>query len=219
MGHDEGTAGGLSRSQRLGDRYATHNLQRGRGFLYGGADRVQAMRALLPEAPGRVLDLGCRDGALAAALHLPPDGVVGADIDHEALVSARAREALRPCRADLWGPLPFASGAFDLVVAGEILEHVPFPEELVAEMARVLRPGGRVVGSVPNAFRFKNRLMFLAGRWFEQDPTHLRQFSPRSLRELLEARFSSVEIRACVGRLARLWPRALGNDLVWTGLR
>ena len=204
------------RTQRLGARYAAHNLTRGRGFIYGGEERLEAMRDLIQGGSRVVLDLGCRDGALASALGLPAENVVGADIDYEALLAARDRCALRPCLADLWGPLPFRSDSFDLVLAGEIIEHVPFPEDLVEEMARVLNTGGRVVGSVPNAFRLKNRLSFLAGRWFDVDPTHLRHFSPGSLRGLLEQHLTVVEIRPCVGRWVFAFPHATANDLVWS---
>ena len=208
------------RQTALGERYAGHNRARGRGFIYGGAQRTEALRAFLRiPGDGLVLDLGCRDGSLAEALGLPGDRTVGADIDAEALVAARAAGAESPCRADLWGGFPFRDGAFAAAVAGEIVEHVPFPQEFVAEVARVLRPGGTVVGSVPNAFRLRNRLVFATGRWFETDPTHLRQFSPTSLRQLLEHRFTEVRIRPCVGRLAGVWPRMFGNDLVWTGVK
>ena len=204
----------MSAGDDLGQRYARHNLLRGRGFVYGGAERVRELRrAIGPISDGRILDLGCRDGSLAVALGLPADRTVGADIDESAIRSSDGR--LKPCLADLWRGFPFRSESFDLVLAGEIVEHVPFPETLVGEGERVLRPGGRIVGSVPNAFRLKNRILFLAGRWFERDPTHLRQFSPGMLRALLSARFDVVEIHPCVGRLSPAWPRMFGNDLVW----
>jgi 2-polyprenyl-3-methyl-5-hydroxy-6-metoxy-1,4-benzoquinol methylase len=203
---------------KLGERYARHNLARGRGFVYGGEERIRELRravGVIP--PGQILDLGCRDGSLAAAIGLPGGRTVGADIDTAALSAADGH--VRPCAVDLWKGFPFRSEAFDLVVAGEIVEHVPFPDELVAEAERVLRPGGRLVGSVPNAFRLKNRLLFLSGQWFERDPTHLRHFSPGALRSLLGTRFERVDIRPCVGRLSGIWPRMFGNDLVWTAVK
>lgn len=204
----------MSAGGTLGERYARHNLRRGRGFIFGGRGRVRALRSAIGKPPpGRILDLGCRDGSLAKALALPPQRTVGADIDEEALHATDG--LLRPCLADLWKAFPFRSDSFDLVVAGEIVEHVPFPDAFIDEARRVLRPGGRIVGSVPNAFRLKNRIAFASGRWFEVDPTHLRQFSPHMLYELLSSRFERIEIRPCVGRLSPLWPRMFGNDLVW----
>jgi SAM-dependent methyltransferase len=207
------------RQTALGERYAGHNRARGRGFIYGGGERTAALRALFAiPSDGLVLDLGCRDGSLAAALGLPSERTVGADIDAESLTAARLHIS-KPCRVDLWGGFPFRDDAFEVVVAGEIVEHVPFPPEFIAETARVMRRGGRVVGSVPNAFRLRNRMIFASGRWFEADPTHLRHFSPSSLRALLDPHFSEVRIRPCVGRLAPVWPRMFGNDLVWTGVK
>jgi SAM-dependent methyltransferase len=205
----------VSAGGTLGERYARHNLSRGRGFIYGGRGRVRQLRSAIGSPPsGRVLDLGCRDGTLAKALSLPAGRTVGADIDEEALHEANG--LVHPCLADLWKAFPFRSASFELVVAGEIVEHVPFPDVLIEEARRVLRPGGRIVGSVPNAFRLKNRIEFLSGRWFERDPTHLRQFSPLMLYELLATRFERIQIRPCVGRLSPLWPRMFGNDLVWS---
>lgn len=208
---------GGSRSTALGDRYAEHNRSRGRGFVYGGSDRVDALRALLGDTSGRVLDLGCRDGSLAKALGLTRERTIGADIDAEAL--AAARDVLTPCRANLWGEFPFRDDSVDLVVAGEILEHVPFPADFLGEIARVLRPGGRVVGSVPNAFRLKNRLLFLVGRSFESDPTHLRQFSPSMLASALGSHLTRVRVTPAVGRWVGVWPRMFGVDLVWTAVK
>jgi SAM-dependent methyltransferase len=209
-----------SRSASLSARYADHNRGRGRGFIYGGQERIDALRrAIGSPAAGWTLDLGCRDGSLASALVLPPDRTIGIDIDQEALDASAASGIFKPCRGDLWGALPIRTESLDLVVAGEIVEHVPFPSDLVAEVARVLRHGGRFVGSVPNAFRLKNRLTFLRGAWFEPDPTHLRQFSPEMLRSMLALHFTSIQITPCVGRWASTWPRMLANDLVWSAVR
>jgi hypothetical protein len=86
------------------------------------------------------------------------------------------------------------------------------------EVDRVLRSGGVFVGSVPNAFRVQSRLRFLRGRAPEDDPTHLRMFSPGSLRELL-AGFEPVELEFVGGRYRRLHPRLLARDLVFTARR
>jgi SAM-dependent methyltransferase len=147
---------------------------------------------------------------------LPARATVGIDIDAIALHDARVNERLLPVVANLWtGELPVRTGAVDVAVAGEILEHVPFADELLREVARVLRPEGVLIGSVPNAFRIPNRVAFALGRDFEKDPTHLRHFSISGLRQALTASFSDVAIRPCVGRFTPLAPRLLANDLVW----
>ena len=121
-------------------------------------------------------------------------------------------------QANVEEPLPFEDGSFDAVVAGELLEHLQFPDGLVAEIHRVLRPGGRLVGSVPNAFRVQSRLRFLRGRPPEDDPTHLRMFSAGAMRALLSA-FDDVEIDFVGGRYARLNGRLFARDLVFSAVR
>jgi SAM-dependent methyltransferase len=209
----------MGRSRALGAIYTAHNRTRGQDFVYGAEERVRALRRLLPPSPRRVLDLGCRDRALAAALGLPTARTIGADIDLSALARATRERRLAPVACDLWGSLPFADDSFDLVLAGEVLEHIPFPDTLIAETSRVLTPDGAIVGSVPNAFRLKNRVRFLFGRTFEDDPTHLRHFSPTSLAALLGRFFSEVTVVPCVGRLVRIAPRLTANDLAFSARR
>jgi SAM-dependent methyltransferase len=121
-------------------------------------------------------------------------------------------------QANVEEPLPFGDASFDAVVAGELLEHLQFPDALVAEIRRVLRPGGVLAGSVPNAYRVQSRLRFLRGRPPEDDPTHLRMFSPAALEELL-AGFERVELRYVGGRYARLNARLFARDLVFTAAK
>ena len=211
------------RGVALRELYEEHNTTRGPGFVYGGQQRVAALRELAADSLSgarTIIDLGCRDGALTEALGAPSGSTVGIDIDRRALRRALEYRRLLPCAADLWcRSLPLCDNSADVVVACEILEHVPFPEHLLDEAARILRPGGVLLGSVPNAFRFKNRIAFAAGRPFEHDPTHLRQFSYRAIFALLSSRFLDVQIRPCVGRFVSVAPRLMANDLAWAARR
>ena len=78
----------------------------------------------------------------------------------------------------------------------------------------MLRPGGTFAGSVPNAFRLQSRLLFLAGRPPEDDPTHLHMYSPAALEALL-AGFAPPELSFVGGRFRGLHPRLLARDLVF----
>ena len=82
----------------------------------------------------------------------------------------------------------------------------------------MLRPGGELVGSVPNAFRVQSRLRFLRGRPPEDDPTHLRMFSPEALRELLGA-FDASRSTSSAAAYARLNARLFARDLVFSGTK
>ena len=201
--------------EELSRRYAEHNRnERGRGFVFAGPEREELFKRYVGGPGRRVLDLGCRDGALTQA-YLAGNEVVGVDADQDALAEA-ARLRIETRWADLDQPLDLPDVSFDVVVAGELLEHVRDPERLVGEAERLLRPGGTFVGSVPNAFRLKNRLRFLLGRKPEDDPTHLHMFSPGEVRVLLR-RFDEPELRFIAGRLVRLHARLFANDMVFAG--
>lgn len=106
---------------------------------------AQARGALIPapQRPGAVLlDVACGGGLMAGRI---PSGYrhVGVDLTASAL-SVAAAHGLEVVRGDV-GALPFADGGADVVVAGEILEHVTDVDGTVAELVRVLRPGGTVV--------------------------------------------------------------------------
>jgi SAM-dependent methyltransferase len=200
----------------LGERYEAHHRdRRDEGDFVFVPERIPILREAIGQGK-KVLDLGCRSGALTRHF-LEGNEVVGLDVDAAALAKAEAL-GIEPVQADVEQPLPFDSASFDAVVAGELLEHLQFPDALVAEIHRVLRPGGVIAGSVPNAFRLQGRLRFLRGRPPEDDPTHLRMFSPEALRELL-AGFEGVRLAYVGGRYRRLQPRLLARDLVFSGRR
>jgi SAM-dependent methyltransferase len=200
----------------LQQRYEEHHRERrDDGDFVFVPERIP----LFVEAIGRgkrVLDLGCRSGALTRHF-LQGNSVVGLDVDAAALEKARAL-GIEPVQGNVEDPLPFEDASFDAVVAGELFEHLRFPDALVAEIERVLRPGAVLVGSVPNAFRLQSRLRFLRGRSPEDDPTHLRMFSPDMIRGLLRG-FDDIRVDFVGGRYARLGARLFARDLVFRASR
>jgi SAM-dependent methyltransferase len=197
----------------LGERYQEHHRERrDEGDFVFVPERIPLLVAAIGRGK-RVLDLGCRSGALTRHF-LDGNSVVGLDVDPSALEKAAAL-GVEPVQANVEEPLPFDDASFDVVVAGELLEHLQFPDALVAEIRRVLRSGGLLAGSVPNAFRMQSRLRFLRGRPPEDDPTHLRMFSPNAVRELL-AGFEDVRLSFVGGRYARVSARLFARDLVFT---
>jgi SAM-dependent methyltransferase len=114
-----------------------------------------AMLALAGEVAGRrVLDAGCGSGPLTAALR--DRGAVVTGVDASAAMLALARRRLGddvPLHlADLSGRLPFADGAFDDVVASLVLHYLEDWGPALAEIRRVLKPGGRLIASVDHPF-------------------------------------------------------------------
>jgi len=103
--------------------------------------------------------------------------------------------------------LPFPDDSFDLAICIEVLEHLFSPHAATAEIQRVLRPGGVLIASVPNAVYWRLRVNLVKGVWnplgdalaIEQpwrDP-HIRFFSPTTLaRMLTQSGFSGVDVGA-----------------------
>jgi 2-polyprenyl-3-methyl-5-hydroxy-6-metoxy-1,4-benzoquinol methylase len=201
--------------RELSERYAEHNrVERGAGFVFAGAERRELFRRYVGGPGRRVLDLGCRDGALSAT-YAEGNEIVGVDADREALAEAE-QLGIETHWADLDDSLPFGDESFDVVVAGELLEHLRDPQRVVADVRRVLRPGGTFVASVPNAYRLKNRVRFVLGRKPEEDPTHLQMFAPSDVRTLL-AGFDDPRLHFIAGRLVPLHARLFANDIVFSG--
>jgi SAM-dependent methyltransferase len=128
---------------------------------------------------GVVLDVGCGTGH--AQSRLEPRRSVGVDLDHSSL-EGQGRPAVR---ADM-RRLPFGDEEFGSVVCIHAVEHVPDPERVVAEAARVLEPGGTAVFVTPNRLTF--------GRPDEIiDPYHYIEFDSRQLAELCSSAFPHVD--------------------------
>jgi SAM-dependent methyltransferase len=114
-----------------------------------------AMLALAGDVAGRrILDAGCGSGPLSAALRDRGAVVTGIDASAGMLALARRRlgDGASLHKADLRDPLPFDDGAFDDVVASLVLHYLEDWGPPLAELRRVLRPGGRLIASVDHPF-------------------------------------------------------------------
>jgi ubiquinone/menaquinone biosynthesis C-methylase UbiE len=155
-------------------------------------------RADRPPAP-RVLDLGCGTGDSVDLFRSLEPRVqwTGADIEQSAEVAERTRTDADFVTFD-GEHLPFADASFDLVYCKQVLEHVRRPQPLLAEAARVLRPGGWLAGSTSHLEAFHSRSIF--------------NYTPYGLMLLLEqAGLDLVEVRPVIDAFTLIAWRALGT--------
>jgi 2-polyprenyl-6-hydroxyphenyl methylase/3-demethylubiquinone-9 3-methyltransferase len=130
---------------------------------------AEARGRLIPPAPdggGQLLDVGCGGGLLAPHVHGYHH--VGVDLSSTALAVA-ADHGVEGVQADV-AALPFADDSFDVVVAGEILEHVTDLAGTVAEALRVLKPGGLFICDTINSTRFARLTLVTIGEHVRGGP-------------------------------------------------
>jgi SAM-dependent methyltransferase len=156
-----------------------------------------------PVADKALLDVGCGDGALALELARRGAIVTGLDADPVMIAAARRRTEIEGTQLHLVEgqaeKLPFADAAFDLIVAVTVFCFVRDAERAVAEMARVLKPGGRLVIGELGRWNWWAAHRRIRG-WFG-DPTWCAAMfrTATELRELARAaRLDVVEIRGAV---------------------
>jgi len=200
----------------VAEQYATEANLEARRALYANAEgpdpREVAFDAVAEVQPRRVLEVGGGPGELAARIanELEAETVM-VDISSRMVDLARAR-AVDALVGDIQS-LPFDGGSFDCVVAAWVLFHLPDLDAGIAELARVLRPGGRLV-AVTNGEDHMRGLRELAGslQWE-------RTFTRENGGDILGRHFTSVERRDVDGwatidrdELVRSFVESLGGD-------
>lgn len=122
-------------------------------LLFGPSHRavVGRLRTVFGDQPASVLDIGCGTGVLASCIAeaLPGASICGVDLVPEMIAGGRGRWETMPDRGfPVQGDserLPFSDGAFDVVTCTNSFHHYPHQDRAVAEMRRVLKPGGRLL--------------------------------------------------------------------------
>jgi 2-polyprenyl-3-methyl-5-hydroxy-6-metoxy-1,4-benzoquinol methylase len=156
----------------------------------------QKLLRLVPDG-ARVLDVGCSTGYLARPLAERGCTIVGIELDE-----ATAAVARDVCEEVLVGDverleLPFPPASFDVVLCGDLIEHLRDPRRFLERVRPLLRPGGRVVLTTPNVANWAMRVGLLFGRWRYTergilDRTHAHLFTRKTLVETLDAAGYSV---------------------------
>jgi 2-polyprenyl-3-methyl-5-hydroxy-6-metoxy-1,4-benzoquinol methylase len=132
----------------------------------------------------RILDVGCGNGLLLAKLNRPGWILHGLEPDAGCVERVRRRLGI-DVRRGVLGDRCFGPG-FDVITMIHVLEHVPDPRADLAEVRRLLKPGGVFIVEVPSCDGYGFALA--RGRWFGLDlPRHLTHFSAHTLRRMAEA--------------------------------
>jgi 2-polyprenyl-3-methyl-5-hydroxy-6-metoxy-1,4-benzoquinol methylase len=168
--------------QLKGDPYSSHS----------------AILRLAGEGNGRrALDVGAADGYLAERLIEHGFEVVCLE-GNPALAAAASAKSLTVVHADLDEPLPQLPGEFDLIICGDVLEHLKDPARVLRGLRSLLKPEGKMIISVPNIAHAWIRFQVLLGR-FEYtdrgilDRTHLHFYTRSSFRRFLQQEGMEVE--------------------------
>lgn len=146
---------------------------------------LERYRWATPRVSGRVLDVACGTGGGGEMLAARAT-VTALDADAGAVELARSRGSAVDFHFGTVPPLPFETAAFDTVVSFETIEHLEADREFVAEIRRVLKPGGALLLSTPN-----KEVSSPDGP--PPNPWHVREYRLGGLRELL-ADFDQLEV-------------------------
>ena len=159
--------------------------------------QTSALAALALSQNDVVLDLGCGTGAAVREAASQVRQAVGFDLSPGMIAEARDRaraehlENVEFTEGDVSGALPFEDGAFTAIVCTTAFHHFPRPRETIAEMARVLRPGGRLV--IADANRRHPAVFVLDLLLRALQPSHVAFRSPTQLmHDLCAAGFHGV---------------------------
>ncbi len=189
----------LDDPQLVRAEYADESRFAARAAAWAGSTgpdpRVLAFRAVAEVAPGRVLEVGCGRGELAARIQDELAAELAAVDQSERMVELSRARGVDARLGDVQ-ELPFEDGTFDCAVAAWMLYHVPDLDRGLAELARVLRPGGRLV-AVTNAELNLPELWGLFG----ERAVRLHGFHSGNGETILRRHFARVERRDARGTL------------------
>jgi len=183
----------------------THWWFRGRRTVYFGILKSH----LNGERPARILDLGCGMGGFLEGLSEFGEHVYPSDISVESLAHV-AERGFDGAVVSNGYELPYADGSLDLVCLFDAIEHIPDDAKVMQEVARILKPGGRVLISVPAyQFLYANN---------DRVAQHCRRYNRRNLRAVIEQAGIRVErnTHANIFLFPLILPAVLGIKLIET---
>lgn len=173
--------------------------------------KVKMLELANADGQGRILDIGCGSGIISARLADAGWDVFGIDISQKGVQHYR-RRGFSGIVSDAERDLPFKDGVFDAVWASEVIEHLVSYRNLIKEIRRVLKKGGKLYITAPNSAFYGHRILYLLGKCPTElhHPYHLRFFSLQYLSAALTE--SGFEITRCMGQnVYFMLPRSFVN--------
>lgn len=175
--------------------------------------RLDLIRRYVTLEGARVLDIGCGIGTYVRKLGELTERAYGIDID-----AARVRESTSGGVAIAASEqLPFATGALDVVLLNEVIEHVQRESETLREACRVVRPGGHVVIYAPNRlYPFETHGVYIGRRYFFGN-VPLVNYLPDSLRQRLVPHARAYTSRGLRRLIAGLPAKLIVHTQIYPG--
>jgi 2-polyprenyl-3-methyl-5-hydroxy-6-metoxy-1,4-benzoquinol methylase len=194
----------------------------GKGQGYFSFERRDLLELVAADPPGRVLEIGAGDGATLAALKRSGKASEVVGVELVPLPTGRQESGVidRFVIADIeMQSLDFLPESFDVVICGDVLEHLRDPWQVLAYVARFLRRGGQFIISLPNIryWRALGRILLGDFRYAPSgvlDRTHLRFFCRKNMLDLV--RSANLDVRHVEPSFKR--QRELRGDKVMNAL-
>lgn len=163
------------------------------------------------QRPVRLLDIGCNDGSITKQFARVADELYGMDLEEENLGAASAHGVVVTI-ANAEEEFPYKDEFFDVVFAGEIIEHLFDPEQFLARCRRILKPDGILVLTTPNLASLTNRYRLLLG-WY---PVLMSPFLSRGMGDHIHM-FTVPKLREVLHIMDFHFDEAGSNCVLWRG--
>ncbi|MCE8424421.1 MAG: class I SAM-dependent methyltransferase [Candidatus Methanoperedens sp.] len=172
-------------------------------------------KMILEEKPEKMLDIACSSGKFSSCFIKNGWKVFGIDIsDNVFYAKERGLEAIK---SNITEGVPFKNESFDLIFAGEIIEHIVDTDFFLSEIYRVLKKSGILIITTPNLASFENRMRLLFGiypiwvNYSIEGTGHVRSYTPKVLKKQLNQH--DFIIISHEGNFIPILPQFILNDV------
>ncbi len=179
----------------------------------------KVFRILKSRKKGKFLEIGCSSGDFLEKVKGLGYAVKGLEISEEAARRGR-KKFLDIKTGDAIKPLPFPKNYFDVILAGEIIEHTFDDSEFLEKVYKILKPHGTLIITTPNLVSLKNRILMLFGKdpRFAIAPYHYKVYTPNQIRNLFKkSKFKYFKVLGNYVIYSKNREPFLGSFFEWLG--